>query len=360
MGVPASGKIDKTSLHNHKQASVGSFRILGSMFTLYRQLNKQEQYLNNYLPLLLTPIIPGDFQTFFAPHFKRTTKYWQLSLNLVCDNLYQLTGQTLQLHEQQRIILLSVFGPLFDDLFDDRILNHDQITSLVTQPETYVPINPTDRFVKAIYLELLRLTPRRQQFMEVLQEVTRWQQASLKQLNDSITEEELYQITYNKSYFAVLLYCAVLDHYPNQEILDMLYPIAGLMQLTNDAFDVYKDVHHGVYTLPNLYRNFDKLQQRFMAEVALINHILWQLPYPARAKQTYGITIHSLFAMGWMALEQLQEVTAGISTLDQLKAMSRKALVCDMDTAAQKVKWLRHIKRLTNYRADIEPSIREL
>jgi hypothetical protein len=212
-----------------------------------------------------------------------------------------------------------------------------------------VAINSTDRLVTKIYLELLRLIPQPRLFIEQLQAVCFWQKESLKQLNENITAEELYQITYNKSYYAVLLFCAVLDHYPTPGILEMLYPVAGLMQLTNDAFDVYKDVHSGVYTLPNLYRNFAQLQQHFMAETANINYKLWQLPYPAKCKQAYAITIHSLHAMGWMALDQLKEVTAEIKTVEALRTVSRKSLICDMDSIQQKIKWLRHIRRLSNF-----------
>jgi hypothetical protein len=53
--------------------------------------------------------------------------------------------------------------------------------------------------------------------------------------------------------------------------------------------------------------------------------------------------------MGWMALEQLKEVTANISTFSELMQLSRKSLVCDMDSMKQKRKWLKHIRRLTNY-----------
>jgi hypothetical protein len=122
-----------------------------------------------------------------------------------------------------------------------------------------------------------------------------------------------------------------------------------LLQLTNDAFDVWKDVQKGVYTLPNLYRNFEQLQQQFLAETADINHILKQLPYPLASKQTFAITIHSLPAMGWMALEQLQKATAGVSTFADLRALGRKALVCDLDSLQQQMRWLQHIRRFTNY-----------
>lgn len=328
---------------------VSSFRILSCMFRLYRQVKKQERYLTGYLPNLLAEVLPDEQETFSAPSIKRITKYWQLALNIICDNLYTLTGKKLSAAEHKRIILLSVFGPLFDDLFDDAILDQEQIASLVAHPASYLPVNKTDKLVKQLYMELLRLTPRREQFIDHLQAVSHWQRESLKQLSDHLTEEELLKITYNKSYFAVLLFCAVLDHYPDQKILDILYPAAGLMQMTNDAFDVWKDVHNGVYTHPNQYQHFDQLQQLFLAETVKINQILWQLPYETKAKQNFAITIHSLHAMGWLSLEQLKNVTAGITSFDELKQLSRKQLVCDMDSFPQQIKWLQQIRRFTNY-----------
>jgi hypothetical protein len=132
-------------------------------------------------------------------------------------------------------------------------------------------------------------------------------------------------------------------------MLNVLYPAAGLMQLTNDVFDVWKDAHNGVYTLPNQYRNFDRLQQLFLAETAKINQILWQLPYPVKAIQNFAITLHSLHAMGWLSLQQLKNVTVGITSFEELKQLSRKELVCDMDSFPQQIKWLRYIRRFTNY-----------
>jgi hypothetical protein len=336
-------------MHKSNLPSVSNIRILSNMLVLYRRIKKQERYLKGYLPYLLRDVVPDYQQTFSDKDIKRITKYWQLALNLVCDNIYNLTGKKLSEAEHKRIILLSVFGPLFDDLFDDHILNYEQITSLVTSPETYVAQNKTDKLAAAIYLELLRDMPRRQHFIEHLQAVALWQQESLKQLNSTITETALQEITYKKSYYAVLLFCALLDNYPDQKIREILYPAAGLMQLTNDAFDVWKDVHKGVYTLPNLYRNFEQLQQLFLVETSTINQRLWQLPYPVKAKQTFAIIIHALHAMGWMSLVQLKHVTTGVTSIEELKQVSRKELVCDMDSLSQQLKWLRHIRTFTNY-----------
>jgi hypothetical protein len=339
---------DSTGLQAYSPRSVSLFSVLRRLFKLHHQLKIQERYCRHQLPTLVANVA-GDDHTFSSKDTQRIIKYYQLSLNVLCGNLYQLTGNTLQANEHRRIVLLSVFLPFFDDLFDEQLLDHEQIADLVAAPEAYNPANKTDALVKAIYLELLALVPQRQLFMQQLQEVCHWENESLKQLNDRISEEQLYQITYNKSYYSILLFCAVLDHYPSPEIQKVLYPVAGLMQLTNDAFDVWKDVHNGVYTLPNLYRNYEQLQQQFLLEMAFINHQLQQLPYPVQARQTYAITVHALHAMGWMALEQLKKVTAGVSNITGLKALSRQELVCDLDSMKQQINWARHVHRFVNY-----------
>ncbi|WP_207511101.1 class 1 isoprenoid biosynthesis enzyme [Longitalea luteola] len=349
MTATGRGVSHHSSLQNHIPPSVSYFRILTRMVSLYRRVQSQEKLLKDQLPALLADIVPAHDKLFSAAHIKRITKYWQLALNLVCENLYQLSERQLQASEYKRIMLLSVFGPLFDDLFDDKILQHEQIAALVARPETYVAQNETDLLVTKLYLALLELTPNRQLFVHQLQQVSHWQIASLKQLKDNLTKEELQEITYNKSYYAILLFCAVLDFYPDQQLLEILYPVAGLMQLTNDAFDVWKDVQHGVYTLPNRYLNFEELQALFLSEIALINQKLWQLPYGARNKQSFAITVHSLHAMGWISLEQLKNVTAAISTYAELQQLSRKTLVCDMDSWQQKKKWLKQIRQFVNY-----------
>jgi hypothetical protein len=340
---------DKTGLSNGQPPAVSMYRVIRRLFALHRRLKQQEQYCKAQIPVLLAEVMRDAQHSFSPKEIQRIAKYYQLSLNVLCDNLYQLTGNELKEEEHKRIILLSVFMPLVDDLYDDQLLHHEQIISLVTAPEVYTPVNTADHVVKSLYLELLRLTPRRQLFIEYLQEGCKWENESLKQLSENITEEELYQITYNKSYYSLLLFYAILDHYPSPEMHQLLYPAAGLMQLTNDAFDVWKDVHNGLYTLPNLFRNFEQLQQLFLSEIASINRQLSQLPYPVQARQNYAITIHALNAMGWMSLEQLKRVTADVSTIEELKTLSRQELVCDMDNLRQYIKWIKLTRRFTNH-----------
>ncbi|MDF2186803.1 class 1 isoprenoid biosynthesis enzyme [Paraflavitalea sp. CAU 1676] len=343
------GVVDHTGVQFSIPEPVSLWRVLRRLVSLQRKLKTQERQFADKLRAALPAAVLAK-QPYLSPkQLQRFTKYWQLALNVICENFYQLTGQELSEKEHKNILLLSLFMPLFDDLFDDRLLPYETITKLVTHPEQHTPSGETDQLVRELYIELLRGVPRRDLFIQHLLEGTHWEKESLKQLDEGISERDLYDITYNKSYYSLQLFYDTLDHYPPPPMQPMLYALAGLMQLVNDAFDVWKDTHNGIYTLPNLYRKYDELQQLFLDEMSFINQQLSQLSYNPTAKANFAITIHALHAMGWLSLQQLKQATTKISTMAELKTLSRKTLVCDMDTIPQLIKWARLVRRFSNY-----------
>jgi hypothetical protein len=328
---------------------VSLLKTAAHLYRLRSRLKKQDKYFRQHLPPLLAALEAGQTGHFAPSSLKRFNKYWQLALNVVCSSFYDLVGKQLSQEEHQRILLLSVFGPLYDDLFDDNILSHEKIEAFTLRPEDHTPGSFKEHALRKIYLMLLEQAPCREKLLQHMHEVFTWQKASLKQLQPGLCEEELYQITYRKSYYSILLFHSILDHYPSEAVSEMLFPMAGLLQLTNDAFDVYKDIQSGIYTIPNLYLDYERIQQKFLSDVAQFNRSLARLPFIPEAKGNYRITIHALHAMGWMALEQLKENTRGIEDSRALNMLSRKQLVCDMDNFPQKLRWVKQVKQLANH-----------
>lgn len=324
---------------------ISLFRIFRHLLSLNAQMKKQEKFCQQEIPRLLEAIIPPVELSFSSKEIQRLTKYYQLAVNLVGDNLYQLSGKTPDETETKGMLLLSIFMPLFDDLFDHKILDYHQIESLVTDPENYKPAQKVDFVVNQLYLQLLELTPHQQYFIDNLKAGMYWEQESLKQFNKETSEEELLQITYNKSYYSILLFCSILKHYPDEAMQKLLYPISGLMQLINDLFDVWKDSQSGLYTIPILYPDYDKIEKRFLLEVASINEQVSMLPYSLQSRNNYLVRIHALNAMGWMSLQQLKAVTRE----KPVSELGRKELVCDLDSLSQKISWIRHVNKLSNY-----------
>ena len=328
---------------------ISLLNTLEQLYTLFARLKKQNQYMSDQLTHMVDHLQQGLQERLSTKHFPRIIKYWQLGLNIVCNNFYTLTGKVLSAHEQERILLLSIFGPLYDDLFDDDAMTPDQIEAFSSHPEKWQPADFNEAFLRTIYLQLLQSVPAQERFRQQLLQVCKWQKASLNQRHLSITEKELYEITFQKSYHSILLYHTMLDEYPSPEVLEALYPMSGLLQLTNDAFDVYKDSRAGVYTVPNRFMEYHQLKDHFLNTAADFNRLVKVLPYPDPQKKKYTITIHSLNAMGWIALGQLEQVLKDVKDPSAVRTIGKKQLICDMDTLSRKIKWTRQVQQLSNY-----------
>lgn len=327
-----------------RKLSVSYVETARLLYGLHRRLRQQRPLMQQRLQQLAAEWqAPADL--FSAKAVTRITKYWELSLHVICNSLYELTGKKLSEAEQTSILLLSIFGPLYDDLLDNNILDAEALSTLTRTPEQYVPLTAEARLAQQVYLLLLQQSPDPQRVKAHLLEVFTWQKASLKQKEAGISEAELYEITYRKSFHSILLFHSILDHYPSAELREMLYPAAGLLQLTNDAFDVYRDMQEGVYTIPSLYPDFEKIDQGFMSSVAAFNQQLAALPYPAAARARFAITIHALHGMGRMALAQLRRNTRH----KPLQELSRRELVCDMDHFSRQLRWVGAVRTLVNY-----------
>src|ERR1039458_3502627 len=78
-----------------------------------------------------------------------------------------------------------------------------------------------------------------------------------------ITHERMKDITIRKGAESVLLYRSVFDFHMSNAEEKMLYSLGGLMQLSNDIFDVYKDHKQGIKTLVTSARKINELRALF-------------------------------------------------------------------------------------------------
>lgn len=326
-------------------SNIGLLSVIRHLYGLHAQMKKQERDCKEQIPAIIAAIIPPEQFSFSPKEIQRLTKYYQLALNLVCGNLNLLTKNKLSGPEHKSILLLSIFVPLIDDLFDEGLLQYEQIMALISEPEKYTPVHNTDRIGHQLYRQLLDMVPHRDRFVRNLAEGVFWEKESLKQFDKHIREEELMRITYNKSYYSILLFCSLLKSYPCEATEALLYPVSGLMQLTNDVFDVWKDTQKGIYTIPNLYADFGKLETLFLNEISVINTQISALDHPEKNRKEYLIRTHTLHAMGWMSIQQLK---AAVSQ-KPLSELSRKELVCDLDTLPQQIRWIKHVRQLCNH-----------
>lgn len=293
--------------------------------------------------------------------FEKMFRYWQLAHYAVCGALAGLQGRQLTEAEEKRLLLLSVISPLYDEMFEARNAEVTLIRQLTRTPQEYIPQHEGEALLKAAYLRLLDCTLDPDKVVAHFNDVCYWQEVSRRQQSAGIGEAELFRITYHKSYHAVLLCYTAFDRYPSPSETAMAFPMAGLVQLTNDVFDIWKDIRSGIFTIPILYRRYGRLERRFSAESARFNQALARLQYPAARRKQYALTIHTLHAMGALALRNLRQESRGVQNVTELALLGRKRLVYDLDGMARKwalVKKTCELANLTHSDGPVEVALK--
>lgn len=339
----------ETIFHNRGAAFSPEYRvtipgILTHLYRLWRTMKRHEPYFETRVEELLAPLLPGKNQL-NPSNLVRIRKYWELSLHFICGSFYERNGWKLSRREEENILRLSLLSPFYDDLFEEGI-DAERIRSLTANPQGFQPAHPKEIIVCTLYCSILESLNDPVSFKEQFLQVFHWQQRSLEQKDIAVSEAALTEIMIGKSYHSFQLFYRLLEHFPSADELDLMRRVSGLLQFTNDVFDVYKDVQHNVYTVPNLYGDYSKLRKWLLDEVRLLNGQLAALPNPVKAKKKNTITFHAMNAMCLLALEQLERNTGGKADIARLRMMHRKELVCDMDDFLMKIKWLWKVEAL--------------
>lgn len=347
---PMAADRSDTTYNNENAQFANGFRvsipgILLQLFKLWRTMKRQEPYFEARAQELLEPLLAEKNQ--LKPSgLVRIRKYWELSLHVICRSFYQLNGWKLSAIEEENILRLSLLSPFYDDLFEEGI-PAERIQSLTANPHGFQPEFPEEKIVYTLYCSILNSLKDPASFKNQFLQVFHWQQRSLEQKNIAVSEATLSAIMIEKSYHSFLLFYRLLERFPSPQELELVRRVAGLLQFTNDVFDVYKDIQHNVYTVPNLYGDYSKLRAWLLNEVHLLNSQLAELPFPVKGKKKNTITFHAMNAMCLLALEQLARNTGGKADIDRLRMMRREELVCDMDRFGMTMKWLLKVKALS-------------
>ena len=131
----------------------------------------------------------------------------------------------------------------------------------------------------------------------------------------------------------------------------MLYALGGLMQLSNDIFDVYKDHQSGVNTLVTTATKIKELRFYYTAIFQVASKAAYRSGYPKKnIRKFMGIINIGIFSRCYVCLDQLQKLEKRSGGIFDPGAYSRKDLICDMDTAGNKWRSLKYLIKISGWK----------
>ena len=196
------------------------------------------------------------------------------------------------------------------------------------------------------YKTALSLAPDPSVMQEQLLTVFHAQLMSKQQKRGGLNYEVIKDITLRKGAESVLFYRTAFGHPMEKGEEKTLYALGGLMQLSNDIFDVYPDLQDNVDTLVTTTKHIHELRAFYLALLKIGQAAAYRSGYPvANVKRFLDILSIGIFSRCLVCLDQLERNEKRSGNEFKPHLYKRKDLVCDMDTARNKWRSINyHIK----------------
>lgn len=239
--------------------------------------------------------------------------------------------------ERRLALYMGAFTPMYDDLMDEQGWTHQDILDRPT------PSDPTVELVRSLLNQIRQQVAQHALFDQVLDESGRAQNASLAQRQPTpLHQHELLQITRDKGNAFTLIYRVILDHPLMPGEADAIASLGFLLQLTNDLFDIHKDIQNGQQTLVTQTLDMRSIRERWEAELERFGRSWCQIPckHASIKRSLYQIAI--LLSRGDQAMHNLIRLQERQGGHFQPEVASRADLICDMERPAHlwaSLKW---------------------
>ena len=243
--------------------------------------------------------------------------------------LATLRGRKLSQTEIKNTLHLSILTPLLDDLTDVLKLSS---TEILEQLNSYTGDNADNMLLPKYLFDQIRDHSNGELFYETFKQALIAQDESLLQLEKPpLTDEQLSRITYEKGSIWTVLFRLMLTTPLEDHEKEAILLFGHITQLTNDMYDVYKDLQNGQQTLftnasdiVRYEKEYDELTQSMIQSFSSLGY-----DYKYTRKCLHRLSV--ITSLGKLCLEQLKSCQAETGGVFKAINYTRSQLVCDME-----------------------------
>ncbi|OPZ96362.1 MAG: hypothetical protein BWY70_01779 [Bacteroidetes bacterium ADurb.Bin408] len=244
---------------------------------------------------------------------------------------------------------LGAMTGLGDDFFDKDKMDNDALNrlldALIKGTGNYKPKNTKEKMFLTLYQIVLENTTRHEKINQCIRAVFNAQLKSLKQAGSPLNENEIKEITLLKGGVSLLLYRSLFDNEADETEERMLYAIGGLMQLSNDLFDVYKDSCSNIQTLVTSCSDIRKLRNTYKKMMYEALALAYTTPYKKTHIKKFLFFIGIAICRAYVCFDQLEKLQLNNNNYFNPKLYTRKELICDMEKPRNLLSSIRYYNR---------------
>ena len=325
--------------------------LQGSMipFTVIPIIKRQKEFIQKNITPQLEEAKKSSDGSFDENDLKKITGYYGLAVPAILGEAFcALRGKPMTDKERMASTCQGAMTGLGDDFFDKQRLSEAALKDFIERPELFNGNTASEKLFLNFYKAALANAPKPTQMQEQIYRVYHAQLLSKQQAKPGLSYEVIKDITLRKGAESLLYYRTAFENPFKKGEEKMLYCLGGLMQLSNDIFDVYKDHQKGISTLVTTATKIKELRFLYSALLKIGTEATYKSGYPKKnIRKFLGIISIGIFSRCYVCLEQLEKNEKRSGSVFDLKQYQRKDLICDMDTAANKWKSLKYHLKIT-------------
>ena len=264
---------------------------------------------------------------------------------MICDAFARLHGRLTNAGEKERLTHYFICSSLFDDFTDYHTITEEQLYAVSFDPEHYTAQTFDEKVFQRSHRLLKDYVKNKEAYYQITRDLYKAQLFSKQQYQSSLPDETIREITFSKGGNSVLLCRHYLEVEASAAEEACWYRIGTIIQLTNDLYDIYKDLQDHISTLPNRMTNAYAFESFFLQQVEDMKQHIRALPYPHKRKQAFSLAMAGIYSFGLIAIEQLKTIQGDALQLPDLNNLPRKALIIDMEKRKNLLKWFKYTYR---------------
>ena len=240
-------------------------------------------------------------------------------------------GRGVSDEERERMLLYFICSTTFDDFTDRAELSEEELYDIAYRPESFDAERIEEHIFLYAHLALNDFVKQKAAYGEATRGLFQAQIDSALQTDSAITDADLHRVTIGKGSYAVLLCSFYLDEDVSPAERQCWFYLGGIIQLTNDLFDIWKDLQAGFQTLPVRMRDAYAFHEFFMGMVNSLEAEINALSTTTERKQQFLLDMMAICSFGEFAIRRLQAVQQDQPQLPDFRGLPRNAFIVDME-----------------------------
>ncbi len=262
---------------------------------------------------------------------KKVSKFQSIQLHFVAATFAKLFNRRLTELEKELNIKYFLMTVLYDDLIDNNKTDETKLNQIFYHPEKVVPDSFNELVLVNMHMDLLNQVVDKADYLYAMENIHIAQKDSVLQFDQNTSIEKINDITNRKGGFSLLMCRHYLIDSKFTVLDECWYTLGGLIQMTNDLFDTYKDTQEGIRTFANQLDNIEEIRSIYQKQKDTLKSQIQKLPMSMSRKIEFSILISVIPAFGDIAIQQLKRIQGNSSSLPNFNEIKRKELIIDME-----------------------------